>query len=73
MSTLNRVPSWPVRLSPEQATCPHQEVRRIAKGIFRCIGPDGGCGAELVVPEYEENLGLSVASEPESDLERSRR
>lgn len=64
IDSLLRVPAEPVRLSPEQQACPHDQLEWLGwKGLFRCIGPDGGCGAEMVIPELEEARGLTVAFE----------
>jgi hypothetical protein len=59
-----RIPETPIRLTPEQQACPHEQLEwQGCKGIFRCVGPDGGCGAELVVPELEEGLGVSICND----------
>lgn len=66
-----RAPEQPIRLSPEQQACPHDKVEYLGhSALFVCVGrkvesTDGerlepGCGAEMVIPEYEENLRLSV-------------
>jgi hypothetical protein len=57
-ATLNRIPEQPVRLSPEQEECQHPEEKLAwdnYRGLFTC----GECGAQLVIPELEEGLGLS--------------
>lgn len=39
----------------EQQACPHDKVEYLgSNAMFRCIGPDGGCGAEMCIPEWED-------------------
>lgn len=61
-----RAPAEPIRLTPEQQACPHDKVEYVGhSALFVCVGRevqgrDGekqiepGCGAEMVIPEFEE-------------------
>ena len=63
-AAISRVPEKPIRLAPEQEACPHDKLKWLGyQGLFVCVEPDGGCGAEFVMPELEEALGLALCND----------
>jgi len=53
-------PEEPIRLTPEQAECPHVEITWLR---YSCLFTCDECGALLILPEQAEVLGLAVCND----------